>query len=262
MKALILNAGQGKRLLPLTERRPKCLLPLGGKSLMEWQIDSLVACGVSEIAVVVGFGAEHVKEVLHDSCPRRVKATTIFNSMYDVADNLVSCWMARDFMNDDFVLLNGDTVFETRVLRRLLRSEPAPITVTINHKSSYDADDMKVQMRGTQLIAIGKDLPASRTDGESIGMLRFQGEGPRMFRQVLDEALRQEGSNRRWYLSVINDIAKRAVVQTVAADGLDWAEIDFMRDLEHAAKMVAGWGHIGAHTPVREIAQAAALETA
>ena len=64
MKAVILSAGQGKRLLPLTKDRPKCAIPLHGRSILEWQIHELIKCGISPIHVVVGFEAAAVEQVI------------------------------------------------------------------------------------------------------------------------------------------------------------------------------------------------------
>src|SRR5262249_15375311 len=129
MKAVILSAGQGSRLLPLTAERPKCLLPVGPKSLIEWQIDILSRCGIDEIVVVVGFRAALVEAALAKLARPGLTIRTVFNPFYNVADNLGSCWLARHEMTGGFLLLNGDTLFESPVLRRLLQSTAAPITV-------------------------------------------------------------------------------------------------------------------------------------
>ncbi|HVR68923.1 MAG TPA: NTP transferase domain-containing protein, partial [Verrucomicrobiae bacterium] len=168
MRAVILSAGQGSRLLPLTADRPKCLLPLKSRTLLQWQVETLAACGVTEIAVVVGFRAAMVEE--HLAALRRdgLALRTILNPFFNVADNLGSCWLARGEMAEDFLIVNGDTIFEPAVLRKLLASPAAPITVTIDRKDSYDADDMKVQVEGTRLLDIGKTLRLDVVNGESI----------------------------------------------------------------------------------------------
>ncbi|MET1027923.1 MAG: phosphocholine cytidylyltransferase family protein, partial [Dongiaceae bacterium] len=171
MKAIILSAGQGSRLLPLTEGRPKCLLPLGSKTLIEWQIWALTQGGVDDIAVVVGYHAPDVQALLKKLEGPKLKIRTVFNPFYKLADNLASCWLARHEMDRDFVILNGDTVIEPAIFQRLLASPAAPITVTIDKKDAYDSDDMKVHLKGTRLLDIGKTLPPDRTEGESIGML-------------------------------------------------------------------------------------------
>jgi choline kinase len=244
MKAVILSAGQGSRLLPLTAERPKCLLPLGPKTLIEWQIDVLSRCGVDEIVVVVGFRAALVEALLAKLAQPGLRIRTLLNPFYNVADTLGSCWLARHEMTGDFLLLNGDTLFEVAVLQRLLRSPPAPITVTIDRKSGYDADDMKVHLDGTRLIEIGKTLPPDRTDGESIGLLLFRGAGPELFVEAVDRALRVSEGLKSFYLKVIDQLAKSHRVETATIEGLAWGEVDYPADLRRAEQLVVD-GRLG-----------------
>ena len=177
MKAVILSAGQGKRLLPLTADCPKCILPVRDRSLVEWQIDELAKCGISEVTIVLGFRADKVERLLRERYGLN-RVRTVYNPAYAVSDNLVSCWAAHDEMSTDFVLLNGDTLFEAAVLERLLETHGHPVTVVVSHKDVYDTDDMKVELDGCRLVKIGKDLLPDQVDGESIGMILFRGEGP------------------------------------------------------------------------------------
>jgi choline kinase len=241
MRAVILSAGQGSRLLPLTADRPKCLLPLKSRTLLQWQVETLAACGVTEIAVVVGFRAVMVEE--HLAALRRdgLVLRTILNPFFNVADNLGSCWLARGEMAGDFLIVNGDTIFEPAVLQRLLASPAAPITVTIDRKDSYDADDMKVQVAGTRLLDIGKTLPMDVVNGESIGMLLFRGTGPRLFCDAVDRAMRQPEGLKWWYLKVIAQIAKANEVQTALIQGLSWSEVDYPADLIRAERLAEAW---------------------
>jgi len=172
MKAIIVSAGQGKRLLPLTETRPKCLLPVDGdKSMLEVQLDALAECGVEHVRVMVGFGAEQVEEQIRTGAPVGLDVQTCFNPFYATSDNLATVWLASNEMHEDFMLINGDTLFEPELLERVLATANAPITVTINRKASreeYDDDDMKVSLaEGGRLTAIGKTLDRSVVDGES-----------------------------------------------------------------------------------------------
>src|SRR5215470_13897328 len=238
MKAVILSAGQGSRLLPLTADRPKCLLPLGPKSLIEWQIDILSRCGVDEVVVVLGFRATLVEAVLAKLARPELRIRTLFNPFYNVADNLGSCWLARNEMAGDFLLLNGDTLFESAVVERLLDSPAAPITVTIDRKAAYDADDMKVHLEGTRLLDIGKTLPRAITDGESIGLLLFRGAGPELFVEATERALRTAEGLKSFYLRVIDQLAKSHRVETATIEGLAWGEVDYPADLQRAEQLV------------------------
>jgi L-glutamine-phosphate cytidylyltransferase len=240
MKTIILSAGQGKRLLPLTAETPKCLLPIQGKKLIEWQIDALSSAGIDRVSVVVGYGADQVEQLL----TKRYgvgRITLIDNPKFAETDNLVSCWIAREEMNEDFFLLNGDTLFEVAVVGRVLSKAAHPVTVVTTHKSRYDADDMKVTLEGQRLINIGKDIEPEKTDGESVGMILFRGEGPALFRQGLERAMGDPSSSRKWYLSVIRDLCPTMKVWICSIEGLGSCEVDYPADLKNAEDMVRAW---------------------
>ena len=237
-RAIILAAGQGRRLLPLTADRPKCLLQVAGRLLLEWQVDHLLAAGIADVTVVTGFRTDAVEALVASRWGGR-GVQTLFNPFFEAADNLASCWLASGCMSGDFLLLNGDTLFEAAVLDRLLRSPPAPITLTIDRKDSYDDDDMKVQLEGTRVRHVSKTLPHDQVQAESIGMLYFRGDGPELFRMAIESAMRHTTSLRLWYLSTIDALAGRGYVQPCAITGLRWAEIDFPDDLARADALFA-----------------------
>ena len=106
MQAVILSAGQGRRLMPHTAELPKCLLDIAGRSVLERQLLALRAAGVQRATVVVGFGAEQVEAELKTRCPAGMEVGTIHNPLYDSSDNLVSCLTARSAMEQDFLLLH------------------------------------------------------------------------------------------------------------------------------------------------------------
>ena len=239
MKAIILSAGQGTRLLPLTAEIPKCALTLYNKTVIEWQVDELLNSGVDDIVVVTGFATDKVEQLLarrYHSQPVRA----VFNPFYKVSDNLATCWIVRNEMEGDFILLNGDTLFDTSVLKCLLGSKSQPITVTIDKKSTYDDDDMKVLLDGDRLTRIGKDIPLDKADAESIGMLFFRGAGAALFQKTIEQVLRTPEGIKRWYLSVINELAQTTTVGTCCIEGSPWAEVDFPADLKRAEGVVRG----------------------
>jgi len=256
-KAIVLSAGQGGRLLPLTERTPKCLLHLGGRSMLEWQLRALAEAGVREAVVVTGFGAELVESELERHTPPQMRTTTVFNPFFQLADNLASCWIARSEFSGPCLILNGDTLFEPEIARRLLAAAPAPITVTIDRKSHYDADDMKVGTDGDRLVAIGKKLPAGEVSGESIGFMRFDAAGAARFVAEIERTMRTSKGPGLWYLSAINCLAGAGVdVRVVSIEGLQWGELDFPADLVRNRAIVAGWA---AQDPVADAASTLAM---
>ena len=241
-RAIILAAGQGSRLLPLTADKPKCLLDLSGRSMLEWQLRGLHEAGVREAVVVTGFRAEQVERAIADHAPAGMKVRTFFNPFYKLADNLASCWMVRHEMAGPFLILNGDTLFEPEIARRLLAALPAPITVTIDRKKAYDADDMKVHTEADRLLAIGKKLGPEETNGESIGFLRFDAAGAAAFVGEIERTMRTPEGPGLWYLSAIHRLANAdADVRVCSIEGLAWGELDFPADLERTRSIAGTW---------------------
>jgi choline kinase len=242
MRAIVLSAGQGKRLLPLTISEPKCLLPVDGdRCVLEVQLRAIANCGIEHASIFVGFGAEKVEHFLDTRPIPGLKVDAIYNPLYATTDNLITCWLARHEMTEDFLLLNGDTLFEDEVLRTVLEGPRCPATVTINHKATYDEDDMKVTVDPDgRLRAVGKKIPLEEVTGESIGMLLFRDSGVPDFRATLERAVRTPDSLNRWYLSVVNELAQRMVVRTMAITGLWWQEIDEPADLDAARAGLRG----------------------
>jgi choline kinase len=236
MKTIILSAGRGSRLLPLTETRPKCLLPIGTNTILGHQLDTLQAGGVSETIVVTGFMAGLVEAEI-DRRNGSMRVTPFFNPFFQVSDNLASCWMVREHMNEDFLLINGDTLFEAALLDDVLSSPVQAIQVTTDHKPIYDSDDMKVSLDGSRLQAIGKLLPASEADAESIGFLRFMGQGPEIFRAKLEQMMRTQEGVSAWFLKAIDAIADTTgQVETLSINGRCWTEVDTIKDFNSIDK--------------------------
>jgi choline kinase len=233
MRAIILSAGQGRRLLPHTADIPKCLVPIDGqKSILELQLESLAACGIREVTVMVGFGAEKVESYLARRASDGLEVRTKYNPFYRQSDNLITCWLAVSEMTGGCLLLNGDTLFESAVLARLLVSPYAPVSVVIDRKREYTDDDMKVTLGpAMRLLAVGKTIPAPYVNGESIGLIRFLPEGSQAFRAGLERAVRDPDMHAKWYLEVLSEIAQSVAIQAVSIEGLWWTEIDSASDL-------------------------------
>lgn len=254
MKAIILSAGQGRRLLPLTESRPKCALPVGQRSVLEWQLHEIAQTAVDEVVVVTGFAADTVDALVSGCSSPPVR--TLYNPFFAHCDNLGTCWVARGEMHGDFVIINGDTLFEAAILARLLAQAPlAPVTLVTDSKAAYDDDDMKVSVEGGRLKRVGKQLEHATVTGESIGMMRFRADGARRFTAQIEHMMRHGSGLEQWYLSAIDALAREGLVATCAIDGASWCEIDDRADLERAVGVVAEW-------PVAPAKRAAASRTA
>jgi L-glutamine-phosphate cytidylyltransferase len=236
MKAIVLSAGRGRRLLPSTAELPKCLLPVDAdRPVLELQLRTLARCGIRQATVMVGFGAEKVERFLATRAPTDIAIRTRYNPFFATTNTVVTCWLATPEMTEDFVLLNGDTLFETEILRRLLASPEAPLTLAIDQKAEYDEDDMKVALNGgRQLKAVGKTLATAAIDGESLGLMAFRGTGAAAFQSALEAAIRDPAALQKWYHDIISLMANSLIVETALIKGLWWREIDTPEDLAEA----------------------------
>ena len=244
--AILLSAGRGSRLLPLTAERPKCLIEFNGRSLIGWQIEMLARAGVRRIDVVTGFETDMVEDHLAAIADPRVEIVTHFNPFFQVADNLGSCWIVRELMAEgDFLILNGDTLVSQAIAERVVQDSAWPIAVTVDVKDGYDSDDMKVERTGERLVRIGKTLTAAQANAESIGFLAFRGEGADLFREAVRKAMRTPEGVNHWYLKVIDTLADTGKVGTVSIAGEEWAEVDFLNDVENANALTGRWAAQG-----------------
>jgi len=240
MRAIILAAGQGSRLLPLTADRPKCLIDFNGRSLLDWQLDMLGRNGIDDALVVTGFRDDQVEAAL---ARRRggPRVTTLYNPFYKVADNLGTLWMARDWLEGDCCTLNGDTLVSDALVRRVVDSGIDGIAVTVDRKDSYDADDMKVvRSDDGRLLAIGKRLEEG-VNAESIGFIAYRGDGAARFRREVERVMRTPEGANVWYLKVVHQLARRERVETLDISGEEWGEVDFPEDVEQARALTREW---------------------
>ena len=240
LKAIILAAGQGRRLMPLTSNMAKCCLPLHGISILEWQLSQIAKCDIEEVVVVTGFASEMVDTIVDRIDGINVR--TLHNPMYAHTDNLGTCWEARFEMEDSFVLMNGDTLFEAAVLQHLLACDSDyPITLATDSKPHFDLDDMKIIADGDRLLKVSKQLDISLVSGESIGLMVFNEVGANAFTVKLEEMMDKSDALKLWYLSAIDQLASGAIAGICPINGMSWCEVDDARDFAAAADVVSSW---------------------
>ena len=242
MKVIILGAGQGKRLLPLTRDVPKAMLDIGGRTLVRRQIDAFAACGLKEFVVITGYNARLMDTLLAEIAKETgVTIRTVYNPFFAVSDNLASCWMASHEMNSDFIQVNGDNVFQADLAQCVIDGAKGEVTVATNFKDNYDADDMKVMMDGDHLTEVGKTLPVEAVDAEAIGIYVFKGTGATAYRDILDNAMHDPSGLKKWFPAAVGTLAKQLPIGVVNVGDREWSEVDFPVDLQAARQMVAGW---------------------
>lgn len=229
--AIILAAGNGRRMGRLTADRPKCLLEVDGRSLIDRQIASLAACGIRDVTVVIGHCADTVRARLGD------RVTYVENRRYRDTNSLYSLWLARHRLAGGSLILNADVLAPTPLIQRLLRS-PAEDAVLVERGRPLGAEEMKIVLWLGYVVDFGKELPREQADGENVGIVKFGAGGARRLIRHL-EALIAAGHERAWAPLAFRAFAQEQPLRAVSTGGLPWTEIDFPEDLERARHVIA-----------------------
>ena len=231
MRALILASGVGERLYPLTKDKPKGLLEIGGKTLLERHIQNLNNCGISDIVIVVG----HFADKIEQACGSDIKY--IYNPFDNISNNLVSVWLAKNEIRDGFILIYVDVLYDNRILQKLLTVEE-DICIGVDKKDRCLEEDMKVKVKDGFVVEINKTMNISEAYGEYIGMAKFSKNGARRLVDTLEEVIR-EGELSLWFASALQRlIDKGNRIQACLTENKPWIEIDFPEDLERAQTQV------------------------
>jgi choline kinase len=211
----------------------------GERSVLEVQLRVLAAHGVREAVVMAGYGIEKVERFAASHTIPKLRVRVRYNPFFDQADNLITAWLASRDFEGECILLNGDTLFEGAVVERLLAAPASPVTIVVNVKPAYDDDDMKVQIEGGLVRAIGKDLDPAESQGEAIGMTLLRGSGAAAVREAFEQLVRRFGQQRAYYTTAIGELALQGLVRPCSMAGLWWGEIDSLEDLETVRKGLA-----------------------
>lgn len=234
MKGIILAAGRGLRLNGTTGNTPKCLIEMGGLTLLERQIRTLRVCGIAEIIVVVGYEAERVRQ----SCDPQIYF--VENTRFDQTNSLYSLWLTRDLLLDGFVVINSDVLFHPQLLADLLTAyyEDALLLAYRDQLSTALGDEeMKVQVRGGRVVDISKTMNPLDADGENVGIVKFGPSGARVLVEQMNDLI-AAGCYRDWAPRAFLEFSRRRTLHITDTRGYPWIEIDFPEDYERAVNEV------------------------
>lgn len=239
--ALIMAAGRGSRLGSATDERPKSLVDIGGTSPLELQLDLLAERGVSRVVVVTGYQHTMVSDAVAKSAMTRFDRTIVWNPFWGVTNVLGSAWMAREHLDRAFVYLHGDTVFEASILDDLLAGGDSPL-LPIDVRAC-EPEQMKARVVDGVVKRLSKELRATDTTGEFIGIAYFPESAVRALIDGMDAVLAR-GGIQSYFEEAINWASQHRGMQPRAIEtrGRLWTEIDFPEDLAFARQILPRLG--------------------
>jgi len=232
-KAIILDAGEGKRLRPLTKSTPKCLLKLNEMTILEHQLSNLSKCGIKEVVLVVGYLANRILRRLEKN-NFNLKLRFIRNPIYYKTNTVYSLWLARNELEEDIVYLNGDVVFHRNVLLRLLNSEQD--TCLAVKRGNVGEEEVKVKVESGVVKAIGKEIPPKSSYGEFIGIAKFSKKFNVLLIEKLSEVV-MEGRINAFFESAVERTLESYAVYAIDVSDLPCTEVDTLGDLNLAKKI-------------------------
>jgi choline kinase/ubiquinone/menaquinone biosynthesis C-methylase UbiE len=256
LKAIIIGAGRGIRLMPESEGIPKCMIDgIGGQRVLDWILDSLAHAGIDDVVFIGGY---HMEKVVQAYPHLR------FYNNTEWADNniLESLMYAAPEMNTAFVASYSDIVYRRSAAQRLMASD-AEIALVVDRdwRRRYvgrtlhpESQAEKVVVEDRRVVEIGKHLPSNRAHGEFIGLAKFSQRAARLMRdhyfQIRDNYLTRpfhKAPNIRvaYLTDMIQDLIDLGVRVEPVDIWIDWAELDTPQDLARARQQLDGWGERG-----------------
>lgn len=229
MKALILAAGFGSRLAPITDTCPKAMVPVNGKPIIVKQIENLKENGITDITVVAGYMADVLEDSIHQIWP---EINIIRSIDYATTNNMYSAYLARNLLsNTDFLMMNADVFFDASVIKALLDCEFKNAIVT--DIGTYYEESMKVVEKCGRLVEISKGISKEDALGASIDVYKFSPEGGNAFFEKCCEYIEDKGELKKWSEVALNDILTNVEFHACSLVGR-WLEIDNHDDLKAA----------------------------
>ena len=233
MRAIILAAGIGHRMGPDGRETPKCLLEVGGRTLLDRMLAALAGVGIREATLVVGYLKARVMAAVRDH-PSGVAVECLENPAYATQGPLVSLWCARKRLDGPVLFLDADLLFARRLLERFVRGGPAS-ALLVDPAFTDTGEEVKAVSRAGRAVALTKRLEPGMAGNlaEWIGMLRLNGSDARALAEILDELVRR-GRTDAIYEEALQVLVQKREIGVESVAGLPWIEIDFPEDLARA----------------------------
>jgi len=239
MKAVILAAGVGSRIRPLTNNTPKPLLKIGEKTILQRMIDSLLKVGIDHMAIVTGYLEDQIKNFVKKTYPN-LQITYIRNEIFDKTNTAYSLNLTKSFVgDDDFIKFDADVVFEDAVLEKLVK-DASQTCLCIDKNIHLEKEEVKVSLdKKGKVLEVGKKIDLKKAKGESIGIEKIGKAASKILFEELEKVLADPKNQNEYYDDSYTTLVKKGVpFYAVDISNLKWVEIDTLEDYKLAGKLL------------------------
>lgn len=230
-------AGMAKRLRPLTDERPKCLLTVGQRTLLQRTVDGIIAAGISELVVVTGYRAQMIRDFLTSHYPD-LTIHFIDNPDYAHNNNIFSLWLTRPYTEGrDFLLLDSDILFDPQIIPAVLSAEGSALAL---NRHELGEEEIKVIVDDqNRVVEISKVCSIEQAIGESVGIEKMEaGYSAALFRE-LQQMIEGEGLIDIFYERAFERLIPQGHTFTVVDTTRYFSiELDTVEDFENAKKLI------------------------
>jgi choline kinase len=234
MKGVILAAGRGERLAPMGWDKPKCLLKFGGHTLLDNIVASLLENNIDKIVIVVGYKQE---AVLKELKKHAVTFDTVVNEDFTQTNTIHSLYLAREYLNEDFIYFNADVLFEQQLISRIVGRDGN--VFAIEEKKCCEEEVKVIVDENRRIVRIGKKLEPEQCLGEFVGVGKFSASSCEAIVKSLCRFNEKLGERNLFFEAAVNAILDEHVFYAMGLNGLRAIEIDNPQDHKQALKLWA-----------------------
>ncbi|MBR4481488.1 MAG: phosphocholine cytidylyltransferase family protein [Prevotella sp.] len=237
MIGVILAAGMAKRLRPLTDERPKCLLKVGERTLLQRTVDAMLAAGISELVVVTGYRANMIRDFLTETYPS-LNIHFIDNPDYAHNNNIFSLWLTRPYVDgNDFLLMDSDILCDPAILPEVISAEGSALAL---NRHELGEEEMKIVADAHgRIIEISKTCSPSEAAGESVGIEKMTADYSSALFRELEKMIVDEGLIDIFYERAFERLIPQGhtfrIVDTTSFFSI---ELDTPEDFENAQRLI------------------------
>jgi choline kinase len=237
MIGVILAAGMAKRLRPLTDTQPKCLLKVGERTLLERTVDAQLAAGINELVVVTGYRGEMIRDFLTNHYPT-LTIHFIHNADYEHNNNIFSLWMTRPYTDGkDFLLMDSDILLDPKLVKAIVEQEGTALAL---NRHECGEEEIKIIVDSeSRVVELSKTCSIADAIGESVGVERIASDYSTALFHELEQMIEREGLIDIFYERAFERLIPQGhhfrVVDTTDFFSI---ELDTVEDFERAKELI------------------------
>jgi len=247
MIGVILAAGMAKRLRPLTDERPKCLLKIGERTLLQRTVDAMLDAGITEFVIVTGYRAEMIRDFLTEhylsstsKFPSNERPTFHFihNADYEHNNNIFSLWMTRPYTDGrEFLLSDSDILADPKIIRTVVESEGNALAL---NRHECGEEEIKVIVDANQhVVEISKVCSIEQAIGESVGFEKMTAYYSTALFRELEKMIEDEGLIDIFYERAFERLIPQGhTFRIVDTTQLFSIELDTVEDFKNASQLI------------------------